>query len=1001
MKKVISLFLSVLMVLSLFSCLGVTTFAYGYEDELESVSFKPAEAYELYEYTGGYWSYYYDEDAQEVVSWYDYEEAINPWLDGNVITLNYSDGTSVEYICEDMWYYNEDGERLDEDPLYFYMEEDWVVGTNYLVMEYFDATCEIPVEVLATPVESAQFITEEPITLLKGIDGEMFWPEDGPYAGEMVFCYNDTSAIFTEGTRFVVKFKDGTEKVYEYYEEYDEEYDEYISDFFDEDGECIDWDCFDMFDYQEYEPWTSAGEYGYNMYYMGYNFEVPVTIVESDIVNVDYTPAADYKLNVGFDGDYDYCDCDECIENGEEFFLYDVWSSGFPSEGDIVTITYTDAEPVEYTYSAEDDWFYDEFGDELPYDATVYDQQFKEHWGIGNHQMYFWCAGYSIAIPVEVVDNPMVDFSVNPASSTIYEGTNGYYDYDDNGDEFFCYAAPIFSNGAELIFEFADGSEKVYYFDEYENWFISEETGLYLNAGVETSDNQYEEPWGIGQHEFIVEILGQECTINVKVVANPVKSIEFTPAEVITFQAYEDGEWDWYYDEDGNEVEYFRYETWFLDPYSQGNKLVVNYTKGTSDTFIYDEEIGNFVNSRGQQLTTAFDVTYWDTQEDEPWSEESAFNYMYVEFMGRYDYVWVNIEDGLPGTPVITGAYNGVGKIAVEWEYLPGAAEYRVYRRGAGQTYWTYLGTTDENYFVDASSAIKADGYYRYTVRSVNSHGFGSFDTNGVLIRYIAPVTGVKATNAVDGVHITWNSYPGANCMVFRLTAGCSEWEYLGQAKGSGFYIADSSAKSGTYYRYAVVAFKGTYFSDIDMAHTSLIKYVATPKLTGISNATNGIYIKWNAVTGATGYRVYRRGAGQSTWTYLGTTTNCYYTDTAVKNASGNYYRYTVRAVSYNVFSGFDANGLYIRRLANPTLKSATSAKAGITVKWNGVTGAQGYYVYRKTGNSGWTYLGYVTSTSYLDKSAYKGVTYTYTVRARSGNTTSYFNSGISCKDLY
>ena len=427
----------------------------------------------------------------------------------------------------------------------------------------------------------------------------------------------------------------------------------------------------------------------------------------------------------------------------------------------------------------------------------------------------------------------------------------------------------------------------------------------------------------------------------------------------------------------------------------------MNYTKGTSDTFVYDEEIGNFVNSNGQQLTTAFDVTYWDTQEIEPWSEESAFNYMYVEFMGRYDYVWVNIEDGLPGTPVITGAYNGVGKIAVEWEYLPGAAEYRVYRRGAGQTYWTYLGTTDENYFIDESSVIKADGYYRYTVRSVNSHGFGDFDTNGVVIRYIAPVTGVKATNTVDGIKITWNSYPNANCAIFRLAAGSSEWEYLAQAPGSGYYVVDPSANSGTYYRYAVVASKGTYFSDIDMAQTALLKCVETPELTSISNATNGITINWTAVTGATGYRVYRRGAGQSTWTYLGTTTNRYYTDTAVKNASGNYYRYTVRAVSYNVFSGFDANGLYIRRLANPTLKSATSAKAGITVKWNGVTGAQGYYVYRKTGNSGWTYLGYVTGTSYLDKSASKGVTYTYTVKARSGNTTSAYNTGISCKDLY
>ena len=308
MKKVISLFLSVLMVLSLFSCLGVTTFAYGYEDELESVSFEPVEAYELYEYTGGYWDYYYDEDLEQVVTHYDYSDVPKPWLDGNVITLNYSDGTSVEYTCEDMWYRNEDGQVLNEDFLSFYIEEDWVPGTNYFIVAYDGVICKVPVEVIENPIESAQFITEEPITLLKGIDGEMFWPEDGPYEGEMVFCYNDMSAIFTEGTKFVVKFKDGTEKVYEYYEEYDEEYDEYISDFFDEDGECIDWDCFDMLDYQEYEPWTSAGEYGYNMYYMGYNFKIPVTIIESDIVNIDYTPAADYKLNFCFDGDYEYCD---------------------------------------------------------------------------------------------------------------------------------------------------------------------------------------------------------------------------------------------------------------------------------------------------------------------------------------------------------------------------------------------------------------------------------------------------------------------------------------------------------------------------------------------------------------------------------------------------------------------------------------------------------------------------------------------------------------------
>ncbi len=993
MKKVISLFLSVLMVLSLFSCLGVTTFAFNDDAELESISFEPVEAYEIYEYTGGWWNNYYDYDTDQIISEYNYDEIFDLWEEGNVITLTYSDGTSVDYTSDGWWFYSEDGEVLDEEKLWFYSIDVSDTGTNYITMKYEDVSYDIPIEILETPVASVEFISAEPVTVMEGVDGFYYEAEDGPYAGESVFCYNGGD-VYVPGNKFVVTFKDGTEKVFEFVED----------DFYTEDGECFNWYYFDINDTQEYNPWVGLGDFAYNAYYMGCPFELGVTVIENPVEGIEYIPAGEYSLIADFDGAYEYCYCeehDECIENDEQYFYYDVLSSGYPYEGDTVRVTYKDGEVVDYAYSVEDDWFYDAEGNELPYDAEVSDDQEVSHWTAGTNYINFVCAGYSADIPIEVVENPVVDFEVSLGTSNIYEDTNGYYDYDDNDEEYFVYDCPIFSDGSEIVFEFADGTEKVYYYDSYEEWFVSEENGRYFLSEINTSDNQYEEHWGVGQHEFVVEAIGHEYTVTVNVIANPIESIEFTPAEIITFQAFENGWWDWYYDENDEEVDYFCYDTVELNPYSEGNKLVVNYTKGTSDTFIYDEEIGNFVNSRGQQLTRAFDVVYWDTQYDEPWSEESAYNYMLVEFMGRYDYVWVNIENGLPGTPEITGAYNGVGKILVEWEYLPGAAEYRVYRRGAGQTYWTYLGTTDDNYFVDESSAIKADGYYRYTVRSVNSHGFGDFDTNGVLIRYIAPVTGVKATNTVKGVQITWNSYPNAQCMILRLAAGSSEWEYIGEAKGSGFYAVDSHVNNGKYYRYAVVAYKGAYLSDIDMGQTALIKYVATPKLTGISNATNGIYIKWNAIAGATGYRVYRRGVNSSSWTYLGTTKNLYFTDTGVKNSSGNYYRYTVRAVSYNTFSGFDTNGLYIKRLANPTLTSAKSSSSGITVKWNAVSGSQGYYVYRKTANSGWTYLGYVTGTSYLDKSAAKGVTYTYTVRARSDNTTSYFNSGISCKDLY
>ncbi len=262
----------------------------------------------------------------------------------------------------------------------------------------------------------------------------------------------------------------------------------------------------------------------------------------------------------------------------------------------------------------------------------------------------------------------------------------------------------------------------------------------------------------------------------------------------------------------------------------------------------------------------------------------------------------------------------------------------------------------------------------------------------------------VSSTSTISGIQLNWNKTPGAmKYNIYRRNAGQSSYTYIGTTSGNTFI--DKNVKSGQYYCYSVRAFNSTgSYSNYVKANTSTRKYMATPKLTTIYNHQNGLAIKWNAISGTTtGYRVYRRGAGQTTWTYLGTTKNTYYIDSAVKNKNGEYYRYTVIADG-GYRSAFDTNGLYLRRLANPTLNSAVSSKSGITVTWDKVAGSSGYYVYRKTENSTWTRIAVVKGVNnlgYLDKTAKKGTTYTYTVRAVYGNTLSSYYSGISCKDKY
>ncbi len=73
-------------------------------------------------------------------------------------------------------------------------------------------------------------------------------------------------------------------------------------------------------------------------------------------------------------------------------------------------------------------------------------------------------------------------------------------------------------------------------------------------------------------------------------------------------------------------------------------------------------------------------------------------------------------------------------------------------------------------------------------------------------------------------------------------------------------------------------------------------------------------------------------------------------------------------------------------------------------IKCSAVKGTTGYYVYRKTASLTWvriTVVGGTNNTTFLDKTAKKGTTYTYTVRAVYGSTTSAYNTGISCYDKY
>lgn len=86
-------------------------------------------------------------------------------------------------------------------------------------------------------------------------------------------------------------------------------------------------------------------------------------------------------------------------------------------------------------------------------------------------------------------------------------------------------------------------------------------------------------------------------------------------------------------------------------------------------------------------------------------------------------------------------------------------------------------------------------------------------------------------------------------------------------------------------------------------------------------------------------------------------------------------------------------------KLAEPSLKEATATSKGVQITWGRVSGASGYYVYRKTGKSNFQKIGTIKNSAtvtYLDSKVKSGTTYQYTVSAYKGTVKSSYNkSGL------
>ena len=240
------------------------------------------------------------------------------------------------------------------------------------------------------------------------------------------------------------------------------------------------------------------------------------------------------------------------------------------------------------------------------------------------------------------------------------------------------------------------------------------------------------------------------------------------------------------------------------------------------------------------------------------------------------------------------------------------------------------------------------------------------------------PETTVKTATATGNVHV--RKGPSTNYTSLGVLKVGQKVEILGTDSATGWY----KIKYNNGYGY--VSNKYLKIDSSNQQSPTLSK----PTVKVSSNSYNSNKLSWNKVTGSSGYEVLRATSKTGTYKSVKTITSgstVSYTDKSL--ATGTTYYYKVRAYrtvdKKKVYSSYSSVVSAKPVLKTPSVKLTSGSKKA-TIKWEKISGASGYEVYRATSKSGkYSKLKTITknsTVSYVNSSLTKNKTYYYKVRA-------------------
>ena len=527
MKKVISLFLSAMMILTSVLCVNFSAFAKDIESGSIKLGKNTVKASEFV---------YKDDELDKTNStyyWYSFvPEETTVYKFESHYTVS-DDTDPVIYLCDKNK--NEitdcDDIDLDNENYNFKLQTSLIKGeTYYLYFREYNNSSSFEFTVDKTQINFS-FTLAQKHTLTRGYDSNIRTDDNG----DEYDYYNLDNVISSEGNTITETKEDGTQVTYTCKNTKANEDDEDDFSFVDGNGNLFPYriDCDSAQNINHLKTGDNVQCY-FTVRSDDYNIDVPFTIdiKDFDITGITFTLAENHTLTQGYDS---YIRTDD---NGEAYDHYNFWNVIY-SEGNTLTVTKKGETPVTYTCkntkANEDDEdnfsFVDSDGNHFDHELDFSTSQYKNHLKPGNDVQCSFRV-YNIDVPFKV------DIDENPIASIEYIGNITVSDKDkhtyDDGDYYYDYT--IYQPGAKIVIHYKNGTsdtyicQRIYDEDDMDTYYV------FINVNdsedwLDTDDYydyQYKTPWTAGGNNLIYIICHSVIT------TTPVTIISSTPVPTPT-----------------------------------------------------------------------------------------------------------------------------------------------------------------------------------------------------------------------------------------------------------------------------------------------------------------------------------------------------------------------------------------------------------------------------------------------------------------------------------